>query len=158
MACPGTEASETKKINTMIAGIAGVNTSRARGAVSIIVVRVRGGGKQIHVDDAFVLPRVINDMPASQVGSNDKRKHLAPFVLSDQDFGTAARVDVLLGADYYGETLLDGRRRSPKGIPYAQKTCFGWVLAGQLSTEAPKPTADTCCVAVECDSLRKFRR
>ena len=144
------------KTNTMIAGIAGINTTRTRGAVSFMVGHARGDGRKIHVNDAFVLSRITTDMPSSQVGSIGKWKHLAGLDLSDPDFGMPARVDVLLGADYYGEALLHGRRCGPKGTPYAQKTCFGWVLAGPFSTEAPKPSAYTCCVAVENDSLKKF--
>ena len=122
----------------MIAGIAGVSATRARGVVSFTIGHVRGGGKKIHVDDAFVLSRVTTDMPVSQVESIDKWKHLSGLDLSDPDFGTPARVDVLLGADYYGEILRHGRRWGPRGTPFAQKTCFGWVLAGPLRSKGSR--------------------
>ena len=108
----------------MIARIAGVNATRARGAVSFTVGHTRGGGKKIRVEDAFVLTRVTTDMPVNLVESIDKWKHLAGLDLADPDFGTPARVDVLLGADYYGEVLLRGRRWGPRGTPYAKKNVF----------------------------------
>ena len=95
-------------------------------------------------------------MPVNPVGPVDKWKNLAGLDLADPDFGTPARVDVLFGADYYGEILLRGRRWGPRGTPYAQKTCLGWVLAGPFSSETPEPTAYTCCVALENDSLKRF--
>ena len=43
-----------------------------------------------------------------------------------------------------------------RGTPFAQKTCFGWVLAGLLQSKGPRPAAYTCCLPAENDSLRKF--
>ena len=66
-------------------------------------------------------------------------------------------MDVLLGADYYGEILLRGRRNGPRGTPYALRMCFGWVLAGPLQSKDSRPAAYTCCTITEDDDiLRKF--
>ena len=145
-----------RKSNTVIAGIAGVNATRTRGAVSFTLGHVRDGKRKIHVEDAFVLSKVTTDMPMNLVDTLGEWKHLAGLELADPNYGTPARVDILLGADYYGEVLLRGRRWGPRGTPYAQRTCFGWVLAGPLPTKNPRPTAYTCCVAMEDDQLRKF--
>ena len=121
-----------RKDSTLIAGIAGVNATHTRGAVSFMVSHVHGRGKQIHVQHAFVLPKVTADMPARPIGSIRKWKHLKGLDLADLEYGTPSRINVLIGADHYGEVLLHGRRWSPRGTPYAQRTCFGWVLAGPL--------------------------
>ena len=76
-----------RKNNIMIAGIAGVNITRACGVVSLIVEHVRGGRK-IYVHDAFVLSRVTRDMPTNQIEYVDKRKHLAGLDLSHLEFKT----------------------------------------------------------------------
>ena len=103
-------------------------------------------------------PIVTTDMPASPVDSISQWKHLAGLELADPEFGTPGRVDVLLGADYYGEVLFRGWRWGPQGTPYAQRTCFGWVLAGPLESKDPRPAAAyTCCMLTEDDdSLKKF--
>ena len=88
--------------------------------MNFTVCDVRGGGKQIHVDVAFVLPRITTDMPISPVSSITKWKHLSGLELPDPEFGTPARVDIQLGADNYGEVLEHCRRWGPKGTPYAQ--------------------------------------
>ena len=145
-----------RKNNATIAEIAGISTTRTRGTVNFTASHVQGGGKQIHVDGAFVLPRITTDMPISPVSSISKWKRLSGLELADPEFGTPARVDVLLGADYYGEVLAHGRRWGPKGTPYAQRTCFGWVLDVPLQSKDYKPSAYTCCVAMEDDFLRRF--
>ena len=145
-----------RKDNSLVAGIAGVNATRTRGAVSFTVAHVSGRGRQIHVENAFVLSKVCMDMPVSPVDSISRWKHLAGLDLADPDFGTPARVDVLLGADYYGEILLHGRRWGPRGTPYAQRTCLGWVIAGPLQSNDSQPAAYTCCMHVEEDALKKF--
>ena len=98
------------KDNFLIAGIAGVNAKRMCGIVNFTVPYVHKKGKQIHVQDAFVLPKVTTDMSASPAGCFGKRKHLKGLDLADPEFGTPACVDVLPGADSYGEIHLCGRR------------------------------------------------
>ena len=96
------------------------------------------------------------DMPVSPVDSLSQWTHLTVLDLADPDFGTPARIDVLLGADYNGETLLCGRWWGPRATPYVQRTCFGWVLAGPLQSKDTRPAAYTCCVQLEEDALRRF--
>ena len=96
-------------------------------------------------------------MPASPVDSISQWKHLQGLELADPDFGIPGRVDVLLGSDYYGEILKRGQKLGPRGTPYAQRTCFGWVLAGPLLSKDPRPAAYTCCTVIEDDDiLKKF--
>ncbi|CAG7720767.1 unnamed protein product, partial [Allacma fusca] len=40
----------------------------------------------------------------------------------------------LLGADVYGELLLDGRKSGPPGTPIAMNTSLGWVVLGPTGT------------------------
>ena len=49
---------------------------------------VHGGGKQIHVEHAFVLHKVTADMQASPVDSTSQWKHLTGLDLADPEFGT----------------------------------------------------------------------
>ena len=136
-----------RKDNSLITGIARVNATRTRGSVSFTVSNVRGTGKQIHVEHAFVLPKVTTDMPASPIDSISQRKHLTGLELADPEYGTPGRVDALLGADYYGEVLLHGQPWGPRGTPYAQKTCFGWVLARPLESRIPdQQRTPTACL------------
>ena len=100
---------------------------------------VYGTGNRIYVEHAFVLPKVTTDMPAILTDSITQWKHLTGLELANPEFGTLGRVEVLPGADYYKEVLLRGRLWGPRGTPYAQKTYFGWVLAGPLESKDPQP-------------------
>ena len=108
-----------RKDNSLIAEIDRVNATRTRDSVSFTLSNVHGTGKQIHVEHAFVLPKVTIDMPASPIDSISQWKHLTGLELADPEYGTPGRVDVLLGADYYGEILPRGRQWGPRGTPYA---------------------------------------
>ena len=81
-----------------------------------------------------MLPKVTTNMPANSVGPIEKRKHLKGLDLADPEFGTPSPVDMLLGADHYGEILLHVWRWGPRGTPCAQRKRFGWVLFGPLRT------------------------
>ena len=118
------------------------------GPVSFTESHVHARGKKIHVQDAFVLPKVTTNMLASPVDSIRQWKHLTGLDLADPEFGTFARIDVLLGADHYGEILLRNWQWSPRGTPYAQRMCSGWVLAEPLQPKDPRP--------VENELSRKF--
>ena len=127
-----------QKDNSLIAGIAGVNATCTCGIVSFTVSHVYRKSRQIHIiPHAFVLPKVTTDMPASQVDSIGRWKHLKCLDLADPELGMLVCVDVLLRANYYGEILLHGWQWGPRGMPYAQRTCFGWVLAGPLKSMDP---------------------
>ena len=140
----------------MISGIAGINATRTHGAVNFNLGHACNGQKRIHVENAYVWSKVTADMSVNPVGSISKWKHLAGLDLTDPGYGTPAQVDVLLGANYYSDVLLHGRRLGPWGTHYAQKTCFGWDLAGPLQAMNPRPSAHTCCVTLEDDSTKRY--
>ena len=145
-----------RRDNSVIAGIAGVNATRTRGDVSFTVSQMSGKGRHVYVENAFVLSKVCMDMPVSPVAPIVQWRHLTGLDLADPDFETPARIDVLLGSEYCGETLLRGRRWGPRGTPYAQRTYFKWFLAGPLQSKDTRPAAYTCCVHLEKDTSRRF--
>ena len=85
--------------NFTINGVAGYNI-RPRGTVSFKVAGVQGGGKQIEVE-ASVLPKVTADLPTIPVSPVTQWKHLSGLELADPDYGTPARVDILLGGKVF---------------------------------------------------------
>ena len=140
--------------NFTIDGVAGCNV-RPRGTVSFKVAGIRGGGKQIEVE-ASVLPKVTSDLPTIPVSPVTQWKHLSGLEFADPDYGTPARVDILLGGDVFSKAVLHGRRYGPTGAPSAFKTCFGWVLNGETNSPRRQGTSHVCCVALDDDNLRRF--
>ena len=79
-----------RRDNSVIDGIAGVNATRTRGAVIFTVSHMSGKGRQVYVENAFVLSKVCMDMPVSPVDSLSQWKHLTGLDIADPDFGTPA--------------------------------------------------------------------
>ena len=143
-----------RRSNFTINGVAGIDV-RPRGTVSFKVAGVRNGGRQIEVQ-ASVLPKVTADLPTLPVSPVTHWKHLSGLEFADPDYGTPARVDILLGGKVFSKVVLHGRRFGPTGTPTAFKTCFGWVLNGEAKGEGQKSLTHVCCVALNEDDLRRF--
>ena len=77
--------------------------------------------------EASVLPKVTADLPTIPVSQVTQWIHLSGLELADPDYGTPARVDILLGEDVFSKSVLHGWRFGLTGAPSAFKTCFGWV-------------------------------
>ncbi|CAK1589183.1 unnamed protein product [Parnassius mnemosyne] len=61
---------------------------------------------------------------------------LSELRLADPKFYIPNKVDLLLGAEVYGQILEDGLIKGPPGSPVAQNTKFGWILSGQIHSSS----------------------
>ena len=82
------------------------------GTVQCGITHVGQQGKVLNIQ-ALVLPRITLDLPSHPVPFNNKWKHLLNLTLADLDLGTSGSVDLLLGADIFGHTMLNGLRHGP---------------------------------------------
>lgn len=41
-------------------------------------------------------------------------------------------IDIIIGADLFGQLVLDGVRRGSPGEPTAQNTTLGWILSNRI--------------------------
>ncbi|CAH0723021.1 unnamed protein product, partial [Brenthis ino] len=99
-------------------------------AVNIEVESRNDPGKNIRVY-AYVLKSITSILPSREVHIPDWLE-LKNLPLADPGFASPGKIDVLLGAEVYGEILLNGMKRSPYGNLIAQNTIFGWILSGQV--------------------------
>ncbi|XP_011861540.1 PREDICTED: uncharacterized protein LOC105558452 [Vollenhovia emeryi] len=60
--------------------------------------------------------------------------HLTDLAWADDDPTSSHAIDVLIGADLYGELLLNGVRNSPAGRPIAQNSVLGWIISGPIAS------------------------
>ena len=72
------------------------------------------------------------------------------IVLCDPDYGTPARVDILLGRKVFSKAVIHGRRDGPTRALLAFMTCFGWVLNGETRVNVDRAWALS---AVLCSNL-----
>jgi len=56
--------------------------------------------------------------------------------LADPGFCIPSKVDVILGADVYGQLLRSGLKRFPLSNIVAQNTAFGWIVTGSTQSVA----------------------
>ncbi|XP_076301733.1 uncharacterized protein LOC143219738 [Lasioglossum baleicum] len=63
------------------------------------------------------------------------------LALADPTPASNQRIELLLGAELFGEIIRPGIRRSRVGEPIAQNTVFGWILSGSIhKTVSSHPT------------------
>ena len=135
-----------RSCNFKINGVAGINV-HPNGLVKFKVAGVRGRERPMEVE-ASVLPKVTADLPTSPVTPVTKWKHLSGLEFADPDYGTPARVDLLLGGKVFSKVVLHGRWLGPTGAPSAFKTRFGWVLNGQAKGNGERSTTHVCCATI----------
>ncbi|XP_024877831.1 uncharacterized protein LOC112458438, partial [Temnothorax curvispinosus] len=96
----------------------------------------------------------------SPVTSPVQWSHVADLALADPDPTNSDPIDILIGADLYGDLLLDGIRKGSRDQPLAQNTVLGWVLSGPAADPQARPrtvTAQHCSNTPSLDEeLRRF--
>ena len=122
-----------RRVKVTVAGLQGTRTAEASAAVRL-VVKSRSDATLRLETEAFVLRRLTNLLPPERVATRSW-PHLARLPLADPDFATPAGVDVILGADVYGQVLQPAICRGEPGSPTAQLTAFGWVLTGAMTSD-----------------------
>ncbi|XP_076238657.1 uncharacterized protein LOC143181884 [Calliopsis andreniformis] len=78
---------------------------------------------------AHVLSKLTTMIPAAPT-VNSAWPHIQNLPLADPQFGQPGYIDIIIGADVYGQ-LLDGPiLQGPSDSSIAQTTKFGWILSG----------------------------
>jgi len=95
--------------------------------------------------------RSLTQYSPSRAASPVRWEHLDGLPLADSQPTSADPIEIIIGADLYGEIILDGLRKGSVGQPIAQNTIFGWILSGPTAppTSAPptsvSPASGHCC-------------
>ncbi|XP_028169269.1 uncharacterized protein LOC114359184 [Ostrinia furnacalis] len=106
---------------------------------------------------AYVLRKITACLPAKKV-SDLEGLDLTGITLADPEYHTPNKVDLLLGADVYGQILQEGLRKSIQGGVIAQSTALGWIISGTVmdSQQKPKSIVVMHSLIDENDLLKKF--
>lgn len=112
--------------------------------------------------EAIVMPKLTSLLPSTQVMVKSW-PHILNLPLADPSFHTPGKIDIVLGADIYGNLMLPDIRKGPPGTPIAQRTTLGWLLLGKTTTttepHATRITSDviSCFSEVSvCEQLQRF--
>lgn len=82
--------------------------------------------------NALVLKTITKPLPDKNILGLDSKLQ-KEVILADPTFDTPGPIDLLIGADIYGEILLDGIKKDPQHKCVAQKSELGWIISGRLT-------------------------
>lgn len=85
--------------------------------------------------DVYILNTITSDTPAADI-SESCWMHLRSLELADPTFGSPGHIDLLVGADVWGNIVEEGIVRGAPNEPYAQSTRFGWVVFGPATIDS----------------------
>ncbi|XP_075155734.1 uncharacterized protein LOC142229085 [Haematobia irritans] len=98
--------------------------------------------------EAYVLPNIIPHQPSASfdISSWSIPKNI---MLADPSFQNSAKIDMLLGAEFYFHLLLSGTLHLAGNLPVLRNTKLGWIASGRLADDST--TEATCAVFSEDD-------
>ncbi|XP_011859050.1 PREDICTED: uncharacterized protein LOC105556567 [Vollenhovia emeryi] len=115
-------------MNMSVSGISGT-TAQSTQAIQIkILSRINTFSVVI---DCIVVDRITDDLPVFTM-KRSEFKLPRNLPLADPKFHISSKVDMLIGAETFWNTLCVGQIRATHEHPLLQKTKLGWILAGRL--------------------------
>lgn len=115
------------KVSGVVSGVGEDNQMFIKHLVNLQIKSRYDTSFSIHVN-AYVLKSLTRRLPAREI-----KGFVWPQVneinLADPTFSIPGRIDILLGADVFGEIIDAGLMRGPGNV-VAQKTHLGWILSG----------------------------
>lgn len=118
-------------INASISGLGSTTTATSKNMVTININSVYDNNFILPID-AIVLSKITGIQPSYMV-SLKNCNHLAHLELADPEYYKPNKIDVLLGADVYGQIICNGLRKGTPNTPIAQNTNLGWILSGKTN-------------------------
>ncbi|XP_076659887.1 uncharacterized protein LOC143363169 [Halictus rubicundus] len=122
------------RVATSISAVGGVHAGTVRHAVRLHVAPRDSASPSI-VTTALVLTSLSTYMPKRLLNVRSL-EHLSDLNWADADPSSSAAIHLILGADIYPSIILDGLRKGSSGQPIAQKTIFGWVISGPITSHS----------------------
>ncbi|XP_046434478.1 uncharacterized protein LOC124186653 [Neodiprion fabricii] len=122
-----------RRASVTLSGLGSTET-RTVTARTQLVLRSRDNPKFEFETDALVLPKLTSRLPSDRFGDLDLQQ-FEGLTLTDPDFSVSQNVDLILGADVYGQLLRPGLKRFPTSQLVAQGTAFGWVISGMVLSD-----------------------
>ena len=86
---------------------------------------------------ALVLPKLTSQLPSRKLMDLDLSQFNG-LSLADPDFHKPDSIDLILGAETYGQLLKHGLRRFASSRLVAQDTVLGWVVSGSMFPTSPR--------------------
>ena len=116
----------------------GEMNAAVRHSASIIITSTKGDGPA-YSTSALILKSLTKYTPG-RVSSTGQWTHLSDLTLADNEPMSHDAIDIIIGADLYGQLILEGVRKGSANEPVAQNTTLSWILSGPIGlTPSPSP-------------------
>ncbi|XP_029054235.1 uncharacterized protein LOC114881583 [Osmia bicornis bicornis] len=122
-----------KRVDVAVVGVGAQANVRAKFEARLTIRSGQGPPETVHAS-ALVLANLSRQTPPCHVVHEDY-PHLVGLKLADVAYDRPRRIDLILGADVYPDTIREGLVRGPVGTPIAQASIFGWILTGLASSD-----------------------
>lgn len=148
------------KCNTTVRGLGATTAGESSELVNCTVRSIHNQTQGVSLE-AIVMPRLTDKLPSNRVAVSASWTHLHNLPLADPLYYKPEKIDLILGADTYGEIIISEIRKGPIGTPVAQNSIFGWILIGKAFIEQTQETRSREIMtyyseAEVCTSLRRF--
>ncbi|XP_012543284.2 uncharacterized protein LOC105840772 [Monomorium pharaonis] len=117
-----------------VSAVGGVQIGQVRQALTITVSPSRRVTPSF-ATTALILKSLTLYAP-KRVSSRSALSHLSHLSWADPDPTSSETINIIIGADLYGDIILDGIQKGASGQPIAQNTVFGWVVSGPVVATA----------------------
>ncbi|XP_071581073.1 uncharacterized protein [Temnothorax nylanderi] len=122
----------------IITGIGGEKSTQTRGVASLQLRSLYSRSDVII--QAHILQTLTNILPSFNAAPQEW-PHLTKLILADPDFLTPRPVDIIIGADSYGQIIKPNIIKQDPLMPIAQLSIFGWLVLGPVDTSSSASAA-----------------
>ncbi|XP_032690541.1 uncharacterized protein LOC116853521, partial [Odontomachus brunneus] len=131
------------RLPTSVSAVGGVHAGTYRFAARISLSSLSSDNPSI-TTNALILNTLTSYSPKRAKGVASLR-HLEGVVWADPDPTSLEPIHLIIGAELYGEVMLEGLRKGLPGQPIAQNSIFGWVISGPTSSILAAQTHSRPC-------------
>ncbi|XP_036150704.1 uncharacterized protein LOC105833904, partial [Monomorium pharaonis] len=114
----------------IVSGIGGKESTQTRGIV-LLTLRSTRSNATVNIQ-AHVLHTLTTILPSFEAEPQEW-PHLKNLSLADPDFLTPRAIDILIGADAYGQIIKPNIIKHSPFMPIAQLSIFGWLILGPVN-------------------------
>ncbi|XP_036140324.1 uncharacterized protein LOC118644157 [Monomorium pharaonis] len=115
-----------------ISAVGGTRVGTVQHAASVII-SPRVSNTPALETTALILPSLTSYAP-KRVSEPYCLAHLADLSWADSKPTSSDPIQIIIGADLYGDIIQAGVRKGKTGQPFAQNSIFGWIISGPLET------------------------
>lgn len=136
----------------------GDNTGRSTSLVKLTLESRLGHGPRVPFV-AYVFQK-LTSYATSKKRYQVNWSHLQGLEMADPEPLNSSPIELLIGADLYGQLLMGPIKKGPLGTPTAQLTTLGWIISGPIGTQRDDKMSESalhCVTASRLDqAIRKF--